>query len=509
MKRKRTKHLKAILFCLTLLAVVLSACQSDLYEIEEVETLDFGIVDARNWFEANAHLLRPNEVLTRNATGEEEVVTLNPVFNWNLAELSRDPNWEVVELPWEYEGIERIFALWEVWQHAYANNFVPDNVTRLVLVENRQTGVRFGFKMRIAPTLDFLLNHGESLHSNTYLHRDSRLSGIVMFYTLDGEFMNGWRISNGEIVAALVAKRKTSIEMNTPRTRCCCGWWNSDPNNNEVLDQLVIVADRPEGGSSGWTGVWNWGNVFEVEPGEEVPFPGWGSGAGSAARTAAECAPNASQMFTNATMSCDEWGQLEQMIVELKQNCMGKALFNELSPTPVRPIDIVFQESTVSTFNKPGHSMTLSRTGGTAHLFHELFHAVQHAAGGYGQLNREIEAFLAEYLFARTQPWFREGNKRYHFFTINPLGASIAGLAHFIDASGNRLSRFSQTDIDNHIRHNERVGNVSILGPYELFRASRRADGVTPTNYAIMHFSTTAKGDQNFRTLQRISINCR
>ena len=129
--KKSTKLVKAKLFCLTLLSVVLSTCQSDVYDFyfEEVETICLGVASARNWFEMNTHLIRPSEVLTRSATEGEEVVTLNPLLNWNIAELSRDPNWEVVELPWEYGGVESIFALWEVWKHAYANNFVPDNVT--------------------------------------------------------------------------------------------------------------------------------------------------------------------------------------------------------------------------------------------------------------------------------------------------------------------------------------------------------------------------------------------
>ena len=126
---KRTKHLTAKLFCLILLSVVLYACQSGLYEFEKVETKSFDVADARNWFEANAHLIRPSEVLSRSTDGSEEAIALNPVFNWNIAEWSNNSEWEVVELPWEYEEVEQVFALWEVWKHAYANNFVPDNVT--------------------------------------------------------------------------------------------------------------------------------------------------------------------------------------------------------------------------------------------------------------------------------------------------------------------------------------------------------------------------------------------
>ena len=210
-------------------AGIFYAClQNDVYDFEKVETIGFDVADARNWFEANAHLLRPNEVLTRSADGTEEVVTRNPVFNWNTAEASRNSEWEVVELPWEYEGVTQIFALAEVWQYAVANNTVPENVIRLVVMQHRRTGATYGFQMRVAPRLCFLLSHGGSLSDNKLLDRDSRLSGVVLFYTLDGLFVNGWAYQNGEIVAELVSKRRISAEeVNAPTTRsssgCTCG----------------------------------------------------------------------------------------------------------------------------------------------------------------------------------------------------------------------------------------------------------------------------------------------
>ena len=240
---KERKHLRTKLFCLLLLSVVLSACQSDLHEFEKVETKSFTIVDAHNWFEANAHLVGPREVLTRGMDGLEEVATLNPIFNWNIAEWSSNSEWEVIELPWEYEEREQILALWEVWQYAQANNSVPENVMRLVIMQHRETGATYGFKMKVAPDLNFLLSYGGNLSDNKLLDRSSRLSGIVLFYTLDGVFVNGWRYHEGEITAELVAKNEINVEVvSTPTTR---GWWNDDPNFDELLCEIVIVGCRP------------------------------------------------------------------------------------------------------------------------------------------------------------------------------------------------------------------------------------------------------------------------
>ena len=388
------------------------------------------------------------------------------------------------------------------------------SVMRLLVRVCRETGHKDAFVMVISPDLEYLSkNLDNPLENFTSLHWGEEFSGLVFFYDLTGEFVDGYKVTNGEVFQLF----SQTMVANQPQLRSddftciiivdSIVWFVNDVyQNTQILDIFIYCFSVGGGGTPG-------GNPGGPGGG---PGPGVPGGPGSNLQpppkpdedepVADECAPNASRIFTNATMNCNEWEQLERLVNELKNNCMGEVLFNELRESG--SIGFSFNYGTGSRFNRTNQTMSLSRTGGTAHLFHELFHAVQPAAGGYGQLNREIEAFLAEYLFARTQGWFQPGNVRYEFFREHLLGMSIAGLADFIDATGNRLSRFSQTDIDNHIRHNERVGNVLELGPYELFRRSRREDG-TPTAYVGMHFSTATSGDQNFRTLQRISINCR
>ena len=498
--KKIKNRLKATLFCLTLLSVVLYACQSDVYdfELEEVEVTCLGIINARNWFEVNEHLLRPSEVLTRSATGEEEVVTLNPLFNWNIAELSRDPNWEVVELSWEYEEVEQIFALWEVWQYAYANNFVPENVTRLVIVQNRNTDDRFGFKMRIAPSLNFLLNHGESLQTNSYLHRNSQLCGIVVFYTLDGEFMNGWRYRNGEITAALTAKTEVDIEdVNVPTTRMTC--WG-------LLDELVITATTSRnpinlnfllGASSGVASSGATSSSIFVKS-ERVGGSG-GSNGESAASIASQCAPNASQIFSNIFMTCDDWSTLERLINRVKQTCMGRVLFNQMSPSPVAPWRIGFHNAESSEISHADRSITLSRTGDDLHMFHELFHAFQ--IGGNRE-SRESEAWFAMFLYAMSSPSFGPGSSFYEaFHEDDPLGRTLRMLNEQVNHRGQMTSIGSHNEINRLINLSERDrdGRLTAAGLIEQINAfGYRLDPARFDNGGI----------NTFRNLQQIARNC-
>ena len=224
------------LFLLSLLAVIFYGCLKDVFEVEiPPETDNFSIADARNWFEANAPSMMAGGLSLRSGT-----VAPIPILNWDIAKMSRDSEWEVIELPWEYEEGKEIFALAEVWEHALANNTIPKNVIRLVVMQNRKTGDTYGFRMKIAPTLDYLLRSGENIHSNMYLDRSSELSGIVVFYTLEGRFLNGWLYRNGEIVTELTRK---SLRSRSDDDDCDdYSWWNCNPNIAFELQEVAVIG---------------------------------------------------------------------------------------------------------------------------------------------------------------------------------------------------------------------------------------------------------------------------
>ena len=509
---KRTKHLTAKLFCLFLLSAVLSACQSDLYdhcEFEEVETKSFDVTDARNWFEAHAHRIRPNEVLTRGADGSEEVVTQSPVFNWNIAEMSNNPEWEVVELPWEYENVVQIFALAEVWQHALATNTVPKNVIRLVVMQHQTTGATYGFKMKIAPTLDYLLSHGGNLSDNKLLDRDSRLSGVVLFYTLSGLFVNGWAYQNGEIVAEVVSKREATVEdMNAPTTRSGIpgrcpetgfiiiwddlmenlhtdgggmkmapppslsdlfpSWQPQLPSSPSLTVHphspplLPHIPSAPQPSVPSPSLGWGAGTVtggMGADWFSSVPMPsggggGGGSGAGSGASIgmpvtemlhADDRFPTASRIFNFRNPA--DMQTVEGMLNEIMRDCMGRALVNGLTNGwGSERLNFQFQPGRSSELDAGTNTVTLGRDfPGNVHLFHELFHVFQrqenrdrHTVASWNALamNREIEVWLADYIFAARGDAGGNAETLEDMFYGTDFGLSVVALANYITPRG-------------------------------------------------------------------------
>ncbi|GAB6008336.1 hypothetical protein [Dysgonomonas reticulitermitis] len=124
--------------------------------------------------------------------------------DWSEGQLFSDSNWYVVESPLETSKDLRIrFMTPEVKEYSDANNIRPQQILRQIIMRNKQTGLDYAFMMVVMPDLDYMLRKGNDLDENLYLTREPDLSGLVMFYTTDGEFVNGWVYENGRITGGI------------------------------------------------------------------------------------------------------------------------------------------------------------------------------------------------------------------------------------------------------------------------------------------------------------------
>lgn len=125
------------------------------------------------------------------------------MLNWDIAQLDNDSLWSVVELPWEYENGKVTMSIPEVKSYAENNNVDFKPILRLVILKNKQTGETYGFKMAVIPELNYMLSKGGDVSSNDYFDRDANFSGLIMYYSIDDKFVNGWQYSKGKITGAL------------------------------------------------------------------------------------------------------------------------------------------------------------------------------------------------------------------------------------------------------------------------------------------------------------------
>ncbi len=192
-----TRNLKRWLALPLLLGAILYACQSedspDLDTKQPVEPLTVAMAQSlyQQYVGTTAYL--------KNDDGNGE---FNLIPDWNAGQLFSDSNWYVVESPLELgEDRELVFSTAEVKSH---DEVRPYSIVRQVVMRNKHTGLDYAFVMIMMPTWEYMQKGKDRLYGNQYLTRAGDLSGEVIFLDTKGEFINGWRYSNGEITHAMI-----------------------------------------------------------------------------------------------------------------------------------------------------------------------------------------------------------------------------------------------------------------------------------------------------------------
>ena len=89
--------------------------------------------------------------------------------------------------------------------------------TRLVILTDKMNGRKTGFLMTFIPSGKYTEKYLNRLGRTTYLQRDERLDGLVLFHNLDGSFSNGWRYTDGK-VSGSVPELLSAPPANAPDT---------------------------------------------------------------------------------------------------------------------------------------------------------------------------------------------------------------------------------------------------------------------------------------------------
>ncbi|MCE1155218.1 MAG: hypothetical protein LWW91_03685, partial [Bacteroidales bacterium] len=188
-------------FIVLLLSILIFSCKDDDNQLTPPDNL-FTIDLAKEWFETN---FKSDEIEHpfRIQGNDSNMFSLKPLLNWDLAQLTNDSVWSVVELPWEYENGLVTYTNSEVKQSLGTNDVQVAQVEKLIIIKNRSTNEVYGFKMRVVPDLTYQQLHTDKISLNTYLQREADLSGCVLFYSISDDFVNGWKYVDGTVVAQL------------------------------------------------------------------------------------------------------------------------------------------------------------------------------------------------------------------------------------------------------------------------------------------------------------------
>ena len=279
--------MKKIYYILTIIAAALISCSDDTFDEQQTDSLT--IEKAKAWFESNIGL---QNLANQMRAPNNDSTDLKPLLNWEMAELDNDSVWSVVELPWEYEnGIVQV-ANSEVSNYAALQNdrSVIKQVIRLVILQNKKTGDRYGFKMIVVPDLQYMLEKDDAIKQNKYLHRASDLSGTVLFYSVKDEFVNGWKYEAGKITAKVGLAKASEVKRDPTKFNASAGsqsYWIEF-----CRTYSVSIVDKTTGIIVSTTGILFDCEIIQLQNfkiddpssgGGYVPYDGGGGGGGGGA----------------------------------------------------------------------------------------------------------------------------------------------------------------------------------------------------------------------------------
>ena len=232
---------------------------------------------------------------------EKDDLEMKP--NWNAGQIFSDSNWYVVESPLEPEsGFEVQFMTSDVSDLCAigGEDVKPEQIVRQIIMRNKETGYTYAFVMVVMPDLDYIQANGNSLQMNAYLSRTSDLSGTIVYYSVDGIFINGWVYKNGEIIAGSQSRNMKSATKGLEVGLYC---WIQHFKGSDYESERLICENYVYYSGVGRDALWMGDDAGAADFTMLMPMNG---GGGTSAATNnnkkddPDCGPNATQNSDNA-----------------------------------------------------------------------------------------------------------------------------------------------------------------------------------------------------------------
>ena len=152
---------------------------------------------AKQWYEAN---YKP--VVTTRAYYEDTTACMMKP-KWDAAKESNRKRYEVVELPilTKHKRLMMDRETYRNWKPEAQFNFVR-NTAKLVVLYDKKTQDTRSFFMIFVGSYKYL-QKTRNMGKNSYLYREPDFDGKVLFYELNGTFINGWKYTNGKITGSI------------------------------------------------------------------------------------------------------------------------------------------------------------------------------------------------------------------------------------------------------------------------------------------------------------------
>jgi hypothetical protein len=290
----------------------------------------------------------------------------------------------------------------------------------------KENSIPQAFLMTIVGSKDYMEAHDFQLWDVCYKNIPEDFSGMILYHTLSGEFVNGWCVEEGwnfntcnpisEEDAELFSRSGTNcyIEQVTTYYVDCQDY--AGYNYTFYEDELYIYPWSYSTCGTPYP-VIEYYQVCDEDTEDDSGSSGGGiTGGGGSSTTGGGSVSMAKAMFRNSNMTDENWNVIENMLKKITEDCMGQNLYNALlEKLDGKQLIIQFSDKSSSFDFEFGNGININIDYiESNHLFHEMWHAYQayqETVDSYKEalLNLEIEAHYAQYLYLKKLPEYANG----------------------------------------------------------------------------------------------------
>src|SRR6185503_484789 len=202
MKRPYPKSLKfRLIVCFFLLcaAFIINSCRKDNTAKQQPDILNTGMVNmAKKWYTAT-YPEKSGTVVTQSTGGNQDWTRMFSPY-WDKASTFGLDTLTFIELPALKKGNMAMSMKPGIDPKSF--NFNNSGSLTSIIIVNKH-GNFYVYAMTILADSSYLKGNYGKVPNNTYRHRDKDFTGYVFYNRLNGEFVNGWRYTNGVITGVI------------------------------------------------------------------------------------------------------------------------------------------------------------------------------------------------------------------------------------------------------------------------------------------------------------------
>ena len=226
MKNVRQWRYFIISLLLVSTAFTISCTRDEVTTTQTEVALQPQIADAQQWFEQQMYT--NNYLLNEN--GIQLYADWRP--DWGKAAIHELSTGYTVEVPILFTNQSTLISsqLRAEYERTGNSKYLAAKVS-LVIETNLTTGKKQDFIMLVSPSLKYVESNSEG--QNSYLNMDPNFDGMVLYYTPNWGFANGWGFSDGKV--------DSQTTNSNPQTR----YWGECPYGH-TIEFLMIESGTGE-----------------------------------------------------------------------------------------------------------------------------------------------------------------------------------------------------------------------------------------------------------------------